>query len=126
MEHANQSELSRWVEERTRLLEPPTEWHPDSRTALAALHTRMDANRSRWTPAWIPWAVAASLICATLVVLPSTRALAQQFWQLLTVRRLEMVRVNFNDLPHEASSLFGKLLNNPGPPVSVRDTEEAR
>ena len=46
-------------------------------------------------------------------------------WQWITIGRIEVVRVNFDDLPDEARSLFAQALNEVDPPRPVTSVAEA-
>jgi hypothetical protein len=124
MDNPDNSHLSQWVQGRAALLAPPADWEPDPRVARARLEARL-RRRSALERYWLVGAVAALLLCAVLLVNPRTRALAQQLWQWIIVGRIEVVRVNFDSLPEDARSLQGQLVNQPGPPQVVHDTEEA-
>src|SRR3989442_1349081 len=97
MENANQEEVRQWVVKQTAYLDPPTEWHPDSTSALMRFHarTKVDCPRSAWRRRPV-WAAAAVLVAAIilLLLLPAWRVVAQQLWQFLTVPQVAFVRVN--------------------------------
>jgi hypothetical protein len=124
MDNSNINELSQWVEDRTTLLAPPAHWEPDPKVARARFEARL-RRRSALERYWLVGAVAASLLCAVLLVNPRTRALAQQLWQWITVGGIEVVRVDFDSLPEEARSLEPRLVNQPAPPHVVDDMQEA-
>jgi len=116
--------LSDWVREQTALLDPG-EWEPDTRAALARQHARMEGSsvRSSWRSRLL-WMAATALGCAALFLLPETRALAQQFWQFLTVGRVAVIRVN--PWPAGVASPQINLVAIPIPPQRVNSIEEAR
>jgi hypothetical protein len=125
MANLRPEELSEWVQRQTALLDPPVEWQPDTRAALARQHARTEAasHRASWH-SWLPWAAAAALGCAALVLLPETRALAQQLWQFLTVGRVAVIRVN--PWPDGVPSPQIKLAGIPIPPQPVNSLDEAQ
>ncbi|MDP8982931.1 MAG: hypothetical protein M3O35_20330 [Acidobacteriota bacterium] len=114
--------LSDWVREQTALLDPSGDWEPDTRAALARQHARVEAASSR-RYGWL-WAAATALGCAALFLLPEARALAQQFWQFLTVGRVAVIRVN--PWPAGVAAPHINLVGIPIPPQRVRNLEEAR
>jgi len=124
MENVNQEELSRWVVKQTAYLDPPAGWRPDPASALTRFHARMEADRPRarsWR--WLVWAAAAALVGAVIVLLPAGRGVAQQLWQVLTVRQVAFIRVN--PWPEGVPSPQVNLIGIPIPPVPARDVNEA-
>jgi len=124
MENLKDRELSDWVQQCMASAAPPLDWEPDAGMALANFQMRLTplpATRRYW----VAGAVAASLTCIGLLSVPGTRGLAQQLWQRITVGRIDVVRVDFGDLPDEAKSLQAQALNKPAPPQVVRSSEEA-
>ncbi len=122
MDNLNDEELSQWLERRTALAAPPPDWEPNVEIAYTRFQTRQSRSHLL-RPYRVLGAVAASLVCVALLSVPSTRALAQQIWSWITVDRIEVVRVNFDDLPEEA--LRVRALNKPAPPQVVRSSDEA-
>jgi hypothetical protein len=116
--------LSEWVRKQTALLDPG-EWEPDTRAALARQHARMEDSpvRASWRSGLL-WAAATTIAFAALVLLPETRALAQQLWQFLTVGRVAVIRVN--PWPAGVASPQIGLVGIPIPPQPVSSLEEAR
>jgi len=125
MEHSNSEELREWVGRQTELLDPPAGWQPDAAAALARFHqrtaTQTPASILRRCPAW---AAAAAIVIAGLLALPEGRVAAQQFWQLLTVPRVAVIRVK--GWPEGVPSPAVKVIGTPIPPIPARDLEEAR
>jgi hypothetical protein len=110
-----------WVDRQLASL-PATDREPNIANTLAALQARQRdrlAVRRRWT-----FTIAATAAaCVTLLALPGTRAYAQRLWDSLFLRRVEVVRVNFDDVPE---ALHWHLLEG-GPielPVSSIDEAE--
>jgi hypothetical protein len=68
--------------------------------------------------------VAAALGIAAVGLLPAGRGVAQQIWQMLTVRRVAFIRVN--SWPEGVPSPQVNLLGTPLPPIPARDVEEAQ
>lgn len=125
MESANDEELRQWVETHTAYLDPPAEWQPDSTAALMHLHARMKAHW-RWER-WRRWPVCAAAVATVIVVillLPEGRVVAQQLWELLTVRQVAFIRVNPwpAGVPSPKINLIGALI----PPLPARDAEQVR
>lgn len=114
MENANSIEL----------LAPPADWEPNAAAAHARFAARLHQEPRGFRPPWLVWVATAILVCLLLIV-PATRVAAQQVWQWLTVRHIELVRVDLDSLPEEAKSMRMQPLNKPAPPVSVRDIGEA-
>jgi len=117
--------LSDWVREQTALLDPPSDWEPNARVALTRQHARMEAVAGRGVRrAGLLWAAVTTLACAALFLLPEARALAQQFWQYLTVGRVAVIRANA--WPAGVPSPQINLAGIPIPPQRVNSIEEAR
>jgi hypothetical protein len=83
----------KWVDERLSVLEPV--WRAD----LGRGSGLLNAGLRRRAPfrLWIPAAVTAAFCIA--VALPQTRAVAQQLWSHFVLNKVEVVRVDFSDLP---------------------------
>ena len=79
MDNPDRRELTSWVEKSTALLAPPPDWEPNANAACARFGARL-RHRSAWKRYWLIGTAAASLVCAALLVNPSTRAFAQQCW----------------------------------------------
>jgi hypothetical protein len=116
MENANE-EVQRWVERQIAYLDPPEGWEPDASAALGRFRGRNRPSRQ------LAWAVAAALAIAVLPTLPAGRAVAQQIWQFLTVRRVGIIRVNPwpEGVPSPQINFIGPAI----PPIPARDIEEA-
>ena len=121
----DQSVVDQWVVDQTASLDQPAGWQPDTEAALARLHARLESvpPEAAWL-GWLTWAATAALILGALLVLPGARALAQQFWQYLTVRQVAFIRVN--SWPEGVPSPKIGLIGIPIPPLPARDLEEAR
>ena len=106
-------------------MDPPAGWQPDSAAALTRFHARLEMGRARaaWRR-WPAWVSAAALVIAVILLLPAGRVVAQQLWQLLTVRRMAFVRVNPwpAGVPSPQVKLIGILI----PPIPAADVDEAR
>jgi hypothetical protein len=102
-----------WVDERLALLEPA--WRAD----LGRGSELLDAGLRRHAPfrAWIPAAAAAAVCIA--VALPQTRAVAQQLWNHFVLNRIDVVRVDFSDLPLDSG------ISNHGMLQQARDLDDA-
>jgi hypothetical protein len=130
MENVKQEQLRQWVVEQTAALDPPAGWQPDAEAARARLQARLESVPSgvarlvAWR--WLPGAAAAvaALVLGALLVLPGARAMAQQFWQYLTVRQVAFIRVN--PWPEGVPSPKIKLMGISIPPLPARDLAEAR
>jgi hypothetical protein len=102
-----------WVDERVRVLEPA--WRAD----LGRGSELLDAGLRRRAPfrAWIPAAAAAAVCIA--VALPQARAVAQQLWNHFVLNRVDVVRVDFSDLPLDSG------ISNHGMLQQARDLDDA-
>jgi hypothetical protein len=82
--------------------------------------TLLDAGLGKQTRPWF-WMAAAAVagVCIAAVVFPQTRALAQQLWSHFILNRVDVVRVDFSDLPLHAQVTAG------GPPQAVQDLDDA-
>lgn len=125
MDNANASELAAWVDARLRAIDPPNTWRPDATSARMRVDARA-SSRPAYIPLWTIWAGAGSLICLLFLISPASRATAAQMWQRLTIGRIEIARVNFDDLPDDATSLRLETIVRPDPPAVVRDIAEAQ
>ena len=105
-------------------LTPPSDWHPDATAARERFDRR---RRSQGGPRrlLVPTAVLAVTACAVFMLSSDARVAAQHVWQWITLGRIEIVRVNFDDLPDEARSLFAQPLGGTAPPRPVATEEEA-
>lgn len=106
------------------VLAPPPDWQPDADAAR-----RRFAERARHPRAshrlLMPAATLAAIALATVLISSDVRLAAQQMWQWITLGRIEIVRVNFDDLPDEALSLFAQQLGEVLPPHPVSTAVEA-
>jgi hypothetical protein len=105
---------ARWVSDRMAELDPA--WKPD----FARGRKLLDAGISGQGRSW-PWPAlaAAAAVCAAVVVLPQTRVLAQQLWVHYLLNRVDVVTVDFSDLPLRAQ------VTASGPPQTAQDLDDA-
>jgi hypothetical protein len=88
---------TRWVTDLLSVLDPA--WQAD----FARGKKLLDARLSKRTRPWFEMASAvAAAVCLVAIALPQTRALAQQLWSRLILNRVEVIRVDFSDLPMRA------------------------
>ncbi|HVW11772.1 MAG TPA: hypothetical protein VHC90_24485 [Bryobacteraceae bacterium] len=83
----------KWVDDQMAVLQPA--WCADVEQGRELLEARM--RRRAPVRLWIPAAAAVALCFA--FALPQTRAVAQQLWNHFVLNRVEVVRVDFSDLP---------------------------
>jgi hypothetical protein len=105
-------------------LTPPSDWQPDP----AAARIRFDQRRRLRSGArrvLMPAALVAGTAFAVIMLSADARLAAQHVWQWITLGRIEIVRVNFDDLPDEARSLFAQQLGDTAPPRPVATENEA-
>jgi hypothetical protein len=120
MANSNDTNESRWVDERLKALETP-DVEPNSDAARGQLRERENAaRRSRRA-----WTTAAAIAAAMLVLLalPWPRAAAQRLWDRLSLGRVEVVRVTQANLPQPLNVFDWKEENDQ--PIEVRDAAEA-
>lgn len=119
MDNASSEQLRCWVERQVAFLDAPEEWQPDASGALRQFHRRAAAHQTPW-PVWV---LAAAVSIAAILVMPGPRAIAQQVWQLLTVRRVAFIRVNPwpPGVPSPQVNLIGAPI-----PFPARDIDEAQ
>jgi hypothetical protein len=120
MANSNDTNESRWVDERLQALETP-DVEPNYDAARGQLRERESAaRRSRRA-----WTTAAAIAAAMLVLLalPWPRAAAQRLWDRLTLGRVEVVRVAQENLPQPVNPFDWKEENDE--PIVVRDAAEA-
>lgn len=119
-------ELTHWVQTQLDTLKAPSEWEPNPVQARARFELRQRASlRNWWQQPRLIWAAASLAICIAVAAMPATRAWAQQLWRVLSVRGVDVVRLDFDSLPDEATSLRLQPLNKPAPPQVARDAAEA-
>lgn len=109
-----------WVDRQLASL-PVIDREPNTAKALAALRAR-EGNRKaaqrRWT-----WAVSTALaICVALLALPGSRAFAQRLWETLFLKRTEVIRANFENIP---DALTPDVLSGGSVPEGVSNIDEA-
>jgi hypothetical protein len=105
-----------WVDQQLASL-PVIDREPNVARGLAILKSR-ERHRRRWILA----AATASLTCVALMALPGTKAFAQRLWDSLFLKRAEVVRVSFEDVPQ---ALSADILRGGAGPEGVRDIDEA-
>ena len=105
---------TRWVSDRMAELNPA--WKPDFARGRKLLDTGLARQRRSWS--W-PALAAAAAVCAAVVALPQTRVLAQQLWVHYVLNRVDVVRVDFSDLPLHAQ------VTASGPPQPAQDLDDA-
>src|SRR5215831_15259024 len=108
------TEESRWVSDRMAELDPS--WKPDFVRGRKLLDAGLATEKRTWR--W-PALIAAATACAAAVILPQTRALAQQLWVHLFLNRVDVVRVDFSDLPLRAR------ITGSGEPQTAQDLDDA-
>ena len=96
-----------WVDDRVALLEPPQEWQPDADIA----YERFRSSPPRRSRQWI-WAAAAAVIVGALLTLPAGRAIAQRLWDLVTLKRIEVFRVNVDNLPEKVQAALSARITS--------------
>lgn len=104
----------RWVTERMSALEPA--WQADLARGMQLLDAGQEM-RTR-SHSWIA-ATAAAAVCVAAITLPQTRAIAQQLWSHFFLNRVEVVHVDFSDLP------LHNRISSHGMPQEARDLDEA-
>jgi hypothetical protein len=105
-----------WVDRQLASL-PVSDKEPNVARGLAILAAR-ERHRHRWALV----AATASVSCVALLALPGTKAFAQRVWESLFLKRAEVVRVNFEDVPQ---ALSADILRGGAGPEGVRDIDEA-
>jgi hypothetical protein len=118
MENSNTQELRQWVASQTAYLDPPSDWQPDASAARTRFHARVRTRR------WQSWAIAAAVIAGILVLVPVGRVVAQQLWQMFTVKQVAFIRVNPwpDGVPSPKVNLVGSII----PPIPARDIAAAQ
>ena len=105
---------NRWVADRLAELDPV--WEPDLARGREQLRAGL-ATPAR-SSSWIATA-AVAVICVAAAALPQTRAYAQQLWSHYVLNRIDVVRLDFSDLPLHARMTAG------GPPQAAEDLDDA-
>ena len=102
-----------WVDDRLSVLEPA--WSAN----MARGSELLDAGLRPRAPfrAWIPVA-AATAVCVAFA-LPQTRAVAQQLWNHFVLNRVDVVRMDFSNLP------LNSEISSHGMPRQARNLDEA-
>jgi hypothetical protein len=123
MANDNDSNESRWVEERMGSLDAPGGFQPDVAGARIRLRKREAAAATRARRAWTAGVIAAAGLA--VLALPWPRAAAQRLWDRLTLGRVEIVQVSRKDLPESVTAVFTMEDRNPPMPEAVRDLADA-
>ena len=106
------------------LLAPPPDWQPDADAARRRFEERArrpGASRR----VLMPVAAVSAIAIVAVFISSDMRLTAQQLWQWITVGRIEVVRINFDDVPDEARSLFAQQLGEVDPPRRAGTLAEA-
>jgi hypothetical protein len=103
---------------------PPDDWYPDADAASMRFKARL-LRRRRIRRRWFVGFGGALLASLALLLIPGTGVLAEQVWEWLTVGRIDIVRVDFDNLSDEAEALLPRLVSPPPPPESVANINEA-
>ncbi len=99
MENKIKQDTESWVEERMAVLAAPDGWEPDEDAARTRLQGRLSQRRRILPRIWVPRFVAVAFVCLVLLVaIPKTRVMTQQFWQWLTIEKVEVVQADFQKL----------------------------
>ena len=104
-----------WIANRLATIEP--RWVPNLARGRALLDSKLEKRHHSLT--WIAVAAASAAVCVAVLVPPGTRALAQEFWYRLVLKRVDVVRLDLSKLP-----LQMQVTTN-GLEQSVLDMEEA-
>ena len=104
-----------WVASRLAAIEPP--WSPNLERGRELLNARLAGRRQSWT--WMATAAATVGVCVLALVLPQTRALAQELWYRFVLNRVDVVRLDLSKLP-----LHMEVTTN-GLEQSVQNMDEA-
>src|SRR5262245_40761019 len=130
MEHRNNPDTERWVEERMALLAATDGWEPDAGLARAPLQGRLSARRPILARTCLPRAAVVAAACLILLfAMPTTRAWTQQFWSWLAFKKVEVVQGDFQKLngiwlvPQMVEKKLGPGEEPPPLPPAVNFTE---
>jgi hypothetical protein len=105
-----------WVTNRLAVIEP--QWSPNLARGRELLDARLEGQRSHsWT--WLAASVATVAVCIAVLAFPGTRAIAQEFWFLFILNRVDVVRLDLSKLP-----LHMQVTTN-GLEQSVQNLDEA-
>jgi hypothetical protein len=119
MANSNDANDDHWIEERLQSLEVG-EFQTDAGLARDQLRQRTIAAAQRQRRAWI----AAASGCLAVAILPWPRAVAQQIWNRVLVRRVVVVEVVRPDVPEHLTAAF-TMDSEPFDQEIVRDAAEA-
>jgi hypothetical protein len=85
----------RWVANQIATIEP--QWSPNLARGRALLDARLAGRRHSWT--WMAPVAVAAAMCAVVLALPATRAIAQELWYRFVLNRVDVVRLDLSKLP---------------------------
>jgi hypothetical protein len=113
-----------WVEQRMGELKPAGDWQPDVTRGLVQLREKQRTGgrmgkRLRWA-----MTAAATAVCLSVVMPGALVGFAQLIWHNLFLTRVEVVRVNLDDLDDLVPSLRGESVGGPGSMSGVADLDE--
>ena len=112
-------QLEQWVNQRMVAAHDPAEW-PDT----AAGRRRLDQRIARRTPRVRLWAAATVAVCAAILALPPSRAVAQRFWDQVVLGRIQVL-VSDSDAHGAAVSVFSPEMQQRPEARPVMSLEEA-
>jgi hypothetical protein len=116
--NVNETNVSRWVDDRLAGLAAPSAWEPHADRALERLRERdSSAKRRRRASIWVSLSASAAVLM--LLTLPSTRGIAQRLWDRLFQTSVDVVRVN--NLEEKPPN----FISPPREPQPVADAAEA-
>jgi hypothetical protein len=108
-------EDTNWVADRLATIEP--QWSPNLPRGRELLDARLAGRRHSWT--WMAPVAVAAAVCAAVLALPATRAIAQELWYRFVLNRVDVVRLDLSKLP-----LHVQVTTN-GLEQSVQNLDEA-
>jgi hypothetical protein len=85
----------RWIASRLATIEP--QWSPNLARGRELLDARLTGRHHSWT--WMAATAATVAVCAAVLALPGTRALAQELWYTFVLNRVDVVRLDLSNLP---------------------------
>jgi hypothetical protein len=110
-------QLEQWVNRRIVIPPNSAEW-PDT----AAGWRRLDERIAARTPRVRPWIAATVAVCAALLALPASRAVAQRFWDQVVLGRIQVLVADYAEHGAAASFFSPEMQQRPeARPVSSID-----
>jgi hypothetical protein len=88
-------EDTNWVADRLATIEP--QWTPNLTRGRDLLDAGLAGRRHSWT--WMAPVAVAAAVCAAVLALPATRAIAQELWYRFVLNRVDVVRLDLSKLP---------------------------